>query len=111
MVRTYSFLLGIGLAILWLGGITSAAPRWYSWLDALAAICAFGGATIAASVTPRILVAGPAALSLGLFGLWIVGLAAHVPPWQAWWTFVFAVAFALVTASAAFGRRRTARPA
>lgn len=111
MVRTYSFLLGLGLCILWLSGMSSAAPYWYSWLDALAAVCAFFGATIAASVMPAMQIAGPLALALGLFGLWIAGLVVRVPPWQAWWTFVFGVAFAVLGGWAGLGRRATTRPA
>lgn len=109
MVRTASFLLGLCLAILWLAGISSAAPRWFSWLDALAALCAFIGALTAATATPAIRLAGPAALSAGLFGLWSAGLAARVPPWQAWWTFVFAVAFAMLAVSVAVNQRRAMR--
>lgn len=107
MVRLWSVLYGVGLALLWLAGLLGGGPRWYAWLDALAAVCAVGGGTIAASVPPRLKVEGPLALAAGLFGLWIAGLAARVPGWQAWWTFLFAVLFAVLGAGVALSDRRS----
>lgn len=109
MVRTYSFLMGIGLSLVWLAGMTSPAPHWYAWLDAIAAVCAYGGATVADTVPPFLRALGPLALSAGLFGLWIVGLVTDVPAWQAWWTFVFAVGFAALGLWVAFAERATGR--
>lgn len=108
MVRTYSFLLGLGLAILWLAGITSYAPLWFTWLTAIAAICAFGGSLMVDSMPPVGRRLGPLALSLGLFGLWIAGLLERVPPWQIWWTFFFAAAFLLLFAATFTTRTRAA---
>lgn len=107
MVRVWSSLYGAGLTLLWLAGMFSPAPRWFAWLDAVAALCAYGGAAISPSLPPSYRVTGPLALAAGLFGLWIAGLAARVPPWQAWWTFVFAFAFLVLGVGASLANRRS----
>jgi hypothetical protein len=35
-------------------------------------------------------------LAVGLFALWIIGMATNGAPWQNWWTFVFACGYLLV---------------
>ncbi len=98
MVRVTSVILGIGLVILWLAGLSSSAvPGWLCWLDLVAAIGAFVVAGIAAPEAPlRERATGPAVESLGLFALWIIALATVGNIAMAWWNFGFAVAFGLV---------------
>ncbi len=98
MVRETSIGLGIGLIIWWLVGLSDHAAAWLTWLDGIAALCAFG---IGAAVVPSranapVTAGGPIALSIGLFVLWLIGLATHAQSWLAWWTFVFACAFLAV---------------
>ena len=86
--------LGTGLAILWVAGLSSPyAPGWFTWLDGLAALGAF---FMAGRVSDQDLRAhrmrGPITLSIGLFALWIAGLATDATPWLCWWTFAFACA-------------------
>lgn len=104
MVRTYSVILGLGLAILWIAGLGSPnAAGWLTWLDGVAALCAF---IIAGALNPTYIsrtsrAAAPVLLSVGLFVLWIVGLTSQVVPWLAWWTFAFACAFLVLGLAAA----------
>src|SRR5689334_16117282 len=95
MVRGISAILGVGLVILWLMGIsTSGVAGWLSWLDGAAAIWAF---VIAGSATTEEIgeqrSGSPIALSMGLFALWIIALATGTIAWMTWWTFAFACAF------------------
>lgn len=116
MVRGTSIALGVGLVILWIVGLSNHATMWLTWLDGLAAIAAFGVAAAAVPDTTRtgVLAASPIGLSVGLFVLWIIGVAMHVETWLAWWTFAFAVGFMLLGLglfSGASARRPTiARP-
>lgn len=99
MVRTWAVILGIGLGILWIVGLNDpAAPGWLTWLDGVAALCSFA---IAAAYPDTVRsragrAAAPIVLALGLFALWIVGLATHAVAWLSWWTFAFACAYVLL---------------
>ena len=102
--------LGTGLAILWVAGLSSPyAPGWFTWLDGLAALGAF---FIAGRVSDQDLrsrrMGGPITLSIGLFALWIAGLATDATPWLCWWTFAFACA-ALVFGVSAGGTKPIAQ--
>src|ERR1041385_4416314 len=44
MTRGTSIVLGAGLIIVWLVGLGNGATSWLTWLDGVAALCAFGGA-------------------------------------------------------------------
>jgi hypothetical protein len=98
MVRGTSIALGIGLAILWIVGLSNHAAMWLTWLDGLAALCAFGVASAAVPDVTRstAVTASPIVLATGLFVLWIIGLAVHAEGWLAWWTFAFACGFLLL---------------
>lgn len=106
MVRASSIVLGAGLVILWAVGLGNHATAWLTWLNGLGALCAFG---IAAAVVPTTTVSGtatpPIVLSIGLYVLWIIGLATHASLWLCWWTFAFACAFLLVGIISSFERR------
>jgi len=112
MVRGTSIVLGIGLVLLWIVGLSNHASAWLTWLDGLAALCAFGVAAAAVPEGAGVTAASPLGLSVGLYVLWIIGLAMHVETWLAWWTFAFATGFLLLGLfSGASTRRPTmARP-
>ena len=98
MVRGTSIVLGAGLVILWLVGLGNNSTGWLTWLDGVAALCAFA---IAAAVIPEKVGLGaragaPVALSLGLFVLWILALSVGATAWLAWWTFAFGCAFLIL---------------
>jgi hypothetical protein len=108
MVRGISVFLGIGLVILWIAGLsTPNTAGWLVWLDGIAALCAFAiaGATVP-GVSRASRAGGPIALSLGLFALWVIGLATNVQSWLAWWTFAFACAFLLLGIAGGASRER-----
>jgi hypothetical protein len=95
MVRGTAIVLGIGLVILWLVGLNEGAALWLTWLNGVAALVAFtiGAAANDESASALSVAGGPIGLSLGLYVLWVVGLATHAETWLCWWTFVFACAF------------------
>jgi hypothetical protein len=97
--------MGVGLAILWIAGLSSPyAPAWFTWLDGVAAFCAFVIAGTNQSYDTRAKrMGGPIALAAGLYALWVIGLATGAVAWLSWWTFAFACAFLIfgVTAGGA----------
>ena len=109
MLRRNATLLGIGLLVLWVAGLGAPeASPWLTWLDGTAALFSF----LAAIYGPRqrekgTRVLGVATLASALFVLWIVGLAAGVPRWQAWWTFAFGCAFLALAVGCAREKRPT----
>src|SRR5690348_8906502 len=105
MFRGVSVVLGVGLIILWIVGLSAHATLWLSWLDGVAGLVAIL-LGIAAVPVARAGVAGWGLMAFGLFILWIVGLAAHGPGWLAWWTFAFACAFIVLAAAATSGMER-----
>jgi hypothetical protein len=97
MIRIGSGVLGIGLVILWIVGLSDHATHWLTWLDGLGALCAFAVAAMAPSEGVRRDVSSASiALSIGLYVLWIIALATSAASWLAWWTFAFACAFLLL---------------
>lgn len=97
-----SVALGVGLAILWIAGLSSPyAPVWLTWLDGVGALCAFmiGGANKPADLRNRRMT-GPVLLSVGIFALWIIALATKTVGWMTWWNFAFACAFLFFGVSA-----------
>jgi hypothetical protein len=97
MVRATSIVLGAGLIALWLIGLGNHATPWLTWVDGLAALCAFGLAAAIVSERPNTTVSAiagpPIFLAVALYVFWIAGLATHATAWLSWWTFVFACAF------------------
>lgn len=105
MFRGVSVILGIGLIILWLAALSAHAVLWLTWLDGLAGLLAIVmGLTLVASA--RAGASGSGLLALGLFILWIIGLATGRSLWLAWWTFAFACAFMILAASSMSDERR-----
>lgn len=110
MVRGISVVLGVGLVVLWILGLSQHATGWMTWLDGLAALIAFA---IAAGVTSELsrtaAATGPVALAIGLGVLWLIGLGTHAALWLTWWTFAFGVAFLLVGIGASVQPERRSR--
>jgi hypothetical protein len=100
MLRIFPALLGLGLAALWIAGMSEDATVWMTWCDGIAAALCF--ATV--GIIPDRRGSGWAAFCLGaiatgLLAVWVAGLRFHQTPWLAWWTF----AAACVTGLVAFG--------
>jgi len=94
MVRRSSFVIGLGLALLWGIGLRLSPHASMLWFDAVAAVIAFSiGLLVDDTVEhdPGNALA-PAMLGLGLAALWVVGIASRQPAWVAWVQFPFAVA-------------------
>jgi ABC-type transport system involved in cytochrome c biogenesis permease subunit len=108
MLKSVSTILGLGLVVLWVAGLSSPdAANWMTWLDGLAALCAFGIAAYATPYATRNSRAGmPIVLSVGLFILWLAGQSAGVVPWMSWWNFAFACAFLILGIYSMMERRR-----
>jgi hypothetical protein len=91
MIKAMALLCAVGLTILWLAGLGSPfSASWMTWLDGVCALIGYG---VAFSETR---VRGPISLSIGLFALWIVGMATNGAAWQNWWTFAFGCGYLLV---------------
>lgn len=108
MVRTWSIILGIGLIILGIAGLnTAAGGPWIAWLDILGGLMSF---FVAASARPAVTAVstqrypnagGVLFLSLGLFAMWIIGVVTKsVTPTLAWWNFGFACVYGLLAITA-----------
>jgi hypothetical protein len=106
MVRKSSFIIGLGLALLWAVGLGLRPHATLLWFDALAAVIAFSIAALvdeSGEHNPANAFA-PALLGLGLAVVWIIGMASSQPAWAAWLNFPFAVA-CLALAVMAVGTR------
>ena len=94
MVRRSSFVIGLGLALLWGIGLRLSPHASMLWFDAVAAVIAFSiGLLVDDTVEhdPGNALA-PAMLGLGLAALWVVGIASRQPAWVAWVQLPFAIA-------------------
>src|SRR3954471_22279429 len=107
MVRRGSFLIGLGLALVWWIGLSLNHSATMLWFDALGAVVAFAiGGLIDDTVESNPANAlGPGFLALGLAVVWIVALVGHQPARVAWFNFLFAAASATVAVLALGGRR------
>jgi hypothetical protein len=104
-LRTWLTVLGIGMVVLWIAGLSSPVEsRWMTWLDLVAAALTFVGVAFTTPATARnTRVSGTIALASGLFGLWVNGLIHHAVPWLTWWNFLFACAYLVVGIAASRG--------
>jgi len=105
MVRRSSFVIGLGLALLWGIGLRLSPHASMLWFDAVAAVIAFSIAVLVDDTVEHDAgnALAPALLGLGLAALWIVGIASRQPAWIAWVQLPFAVAclgVAVMTAGA-----------
>ena len=110
-IRGVLIVIGLFLIAVWIGGLSVHTEPWITWLDFAAGLVAVGlgvlpierGGTAAAAGVPTL-------VALGLFAMWIVGLAVHTEAWITWCT--FGAACALLVDSIAGGltvqRTRTA---
>src|SRR4051794_34637285 len=100
MLRIVPAFLGLGLAVLWVVGMSVDASVLLTWSAGIAAALCL--ATV--GLIPDRQAAPVAGLCLGMIAagllvLWLVGLRTGATPWLTWWIFV-AACLALV---AAFG--------
>jgi hypothetical protein len=108
MVRRSSYIIGLGLALLWWIGLSFKSNAGLLWFDAVGAVLAFG---IAGLVDDTVeshpsYALGPAILGLGLTAVWIAGMASGQPAWASWMNFLFAAACLAVAVMAATAGRR-----
>lgn len=106
MVRKSSYVIGLGLALLWWIGLSLHPHATLLWFDAVGAVIAFAIGGLVDDTVERnpANALGPALLGLGLAAVWIAGIASSQPAWVAWLNFVFAVA-SLAVAVMAVGTR------
>ena len=88
MVRAMSYVLCFWLALLFVAAQLAAVPPLLVAAVGLGALFSGFGGAIAPLVGPRLRLAGPIALSLGLFTLWVVGLVMRLPLWLPWCLFM-----------------------
>ncbi len=102
MLRNGDALFGVGLLLLWIGGLATGAAAWLTWAEFCFAICAF---YLAAYGQNR--AGGPAgtiALAIALLVVAIIGASGRAQAWLSWSTFGLACLFGLVGAFGAFVR-------
>lgn len=87
-IRGVLVLIGLFLIAVWIAGLSVHAQAWITWLNFVAGIVAIGlGALPIQRGGPATTAGVPTLLSLGLFAMWIVGLAIHTEAWITWCTF------------------------
>jgi hypothetical protein len=98
VIRGKLIALSIGMVVLWAVGLAGTGNSTaVAWLDLVAAVLGFMGASSITYTTPRGTVSGGTiALSLGIFGIFIGSLVNAVPSWQTWWNFGFACAYLIL---------------
>jgi hypothetical protein len=110
MIRAISWMLAFWLGGLFIVGQGGSVPQWMVWLTGLAAAFAVLGGIIAPSVSEPARIAGPIALSLGLLGLWVAGLALRTEAWLPWCNFLGGIAYFTGAVSAATFPEKRAIP-
>ncbi|HEY8923634.1 MAG TPA: hypothetical protein VIU64_04585, partial [Polyangia bacterium] len=91
MLRIFPALLGAGLAILWVIGLSIDATVWLTWIDGIAAALSFASVGLIPERRGSLWAAFCLGLlALGLFVLWMLGLEHRATPWLTWWTLVAA---------------------
>jgi hypothetical protein len=104
-MRPGLIVLGIGLGLLWVAGLSARATPWLVWFDFALAV-----GSLVAALSPsregglvdrpdRVDTAtarrAPVGIGVLLVALWVLGLATGATPWLAWWTFGFGLAYVL----------------
>lgn len=99
IVRVGSAIVGLFLIATFISGLAiPGTAAWLTWLQLVGALLAFGIAIVPPERESLTTKAGaPLFISLGLFAMWIVGLALHDEAWLVWCTFAAACAFLLLT--------------
>ncbi len=90
-------ILGLGLILLWVVGVSSqGADGWLVWFDGIIGLCAIvTGLAMSADSTSTTRSGAPLLTAIGLLALAIIGFAVVATLWLTWWTFGFACAFML----------------
>lgn len=104
-------LLGFGLVLIWVFGLTHHHTPWLVWTDLGAALVAFAVAT-PRPIPRAVVIATPFLVAIGLLIAWAVALVVDAEPALAWFTFAGAIAAGLVaaaTAAPAFVQRHIRR--
>lgn len=100
MLRLFPALIGLGLAALWVIGLSVDATTWLTWFDGIGATLAFASVGLIPERRSGLVAAFClGGLAAGLLALWLVGVVRHATPWLTWWTLVAAG----LTAASAFG--------
>jgi hypothetical protein len=96
-IRWLAAALALPLAALWLVALVRHGPVWLTWLDAIAALFAFGSIGLTPDGKWAGLVGGACLLAVGggLALLWLLGLATGAPAWLVWWNLGLGCAFLL----------------
>lgn len=96
MSRLPLLVIALFLFALWIVGLLMRAPIWLTWLDGTGALLAFiiAGMYTTAPDNNRQWLTG--VLAIGLFALWIGGLAAHATAALTWFTFLAACGAAVI---------------
>ncbi len=108
VTRGVAFIIGLFLLAVWIAGLSLHTTPWITWLDFVGGIIA-----VVMGVAPLqrggvgTLAGLPVVVAIGLFAMWIVGLAIHVEPWIAWCTFGAACALLLDAIGGGFTVQRT----
>ncbi len=108
MIKGISTILGVGLIVLWIAGISTVnASGWLTWLDGVAGVAAL---VFAGSLGPESsrssLTGGCIGMAAALFVLWGAALIVGVVPWMTWWNFAFACTFLVLTAASGRDQNR-----
>ncbi len=98
MNKRISAILGVGLIVLWIVGLGNPnTSSWLTWMDGIAALCAFGIAAFTPDYATRSTRMGlPMAMSVALFAFWLIALSTGVSAGMTWWNFAFACAFLIL---------------
>lgn len=108
MLKRFTTLLGVGLLALWALGLGDArASSWVVWLLGLGSLWSFGIALYSSDVPSQVeRVAQPLALAVGLFAVWLIGIALDSVAWLNRWTFVSAMAYLFLGISGFVKKKR-----
>jgi len=103
MLALVSGVIGLGLMVSWIVGLSMGATFWLTWLNGAAAALAFA----ACGLLPGQRAALPAGALLGLIAgglllLWLIAIATHATGWLTWSTFAIALTAGPVALGAAF---------
>ena len=108
MLRNGDALFGVGLTLLWIGGLATQSAQWLTWLEFVAAICAFYLAAYGQNRAGGS--AGTIALAITLFVAALIGASGKADAWLSWSTFGLACLFGVVGAVGAVVRSDSRRP-
>jgi hypothetical protein len=102
MLRWVPPFLGLGLAVLWVMGMSEDATVWLTWADAAVALLVLIATGLVPARTGSLAAGAVLGLAAALLvALWITGLATGATPWLAWWDLVFAALVGLAAVAVA----------